>query len=47
MHLQQMLALRNDDGGPDAYTAPTVMLLKILEFVLPSKVVTLVYFRNL
>lgn len=36
MHLQQMLALRNDDGGPDAYTAPTVMLLKILGICPPK-----------
>ena len=30
MHLQQMPTQENGDGGPDAYTAPTVMLLKTL-----------------
>ena len=30
MHLQQMPTQENGDGGPAAYTAPTVMLLKTL-----------------
>ena len=30
MHLQQMPTLKNGDGEPDAYTAPTVTLLKTL-----------------
>lgn len=30
MHLQQMPTLKNGDGEPDAYTAPTVILLKTL-----------------
>lgn len=36
MHLQQMPTLKNGDGGPDAYTALTVMLLKTLGICPPK-----------